>query len=104
MKSNGNGKANGVALSPVHPKPGADRVDILLGTPTLGMVRMEWHNAMVGCVTPPNWALIRSSPNGYLVADAQNMLVDTVLRSAVRALLLIEDDTVPPADAFLAFD
>jgi len=93
-----------LALSPVHPKPGADRVDILLGTASLGTIRIEWHNAMVGCVSPPNWALVRSTPMGYLVADAQNMLVDTMLRGAFRALLLIEDDTVPPADAFLAFD
>jgi hypothetical protein len=95
---------SGVYVHPAHPKPGADRVDILLGSPTLGIIRMEWHNAMVGCVSPPNWALVRSCPSGYMVADAQNMLVDTVLRGAFRALLLIEDDTVPPPHAFLEFD
>jgi hypothetical protein len=104
VMSKANGKTNGVALSPVHPKPGADRVDILLGTPTLGGITIEWYNMMVGCVTPPNWALVRSTPKGYLVADAQNMLVDTVLRSQMRALLLIEDDTCPPAEAFIVFD
>lgn len=97
-------KPKPLALNPMHPKPGSDRVQILLGTPTLSIIRMEWHGAMTAMIAPPNWALIRSTPAGYLVPDAQNMLVDTVLRSDIRALLLIEDDTIPPPDALLIFD
>lgn len=77
---------------------------MLLGSPTLGVIRMEWHNAMTGMVSPPNWALVRSTPQGYLVPDAQNILVDTVLRGSFRALLLIEDDTCPPPQALIEFD
>lgn len=101
-----NGKTNGhkLALNPVHPKPGSDTVQVLLGTPTLGIIRIEWYNAMVGMVTPPNWALVRSVPMGYTVPDAQNMIVDSMLRGSFRALLLIEDDTCPPPETILTFD
>jgi hypothetical protein len=93
-----------LALNPVHPKPGSDTVQVLLGTPTLGIIRIEWYNAMVGMVTPPNWALVRSVPMGYTVPDAQNMIVDSMLRGSFRALLLIEDDTCPPPETILTFD
>lgn len=91
-------------LNPRHPKPAENRVDILIGTPTLGTVRIEWYNAMAGMACPPNWATVRSTPLGYTVPDAQNVLVDTCLRGNFRALLLIEDDTVPPPDTLIAMD
>jgi len=93
-----------LALNPMNPKPGDGTVQLLLGTPTLGIIRMEWHNAMQSMVTPPNWALVRSTPQGYTVPDAQNILVDTVLRGPFRALLLIEDDTMPPPQTLITFD
>jgi hypothetical protein len=98
---------NGNGHEPVmykHPKPGSDNVQILLGTPTLGLIRAEWFNSYQAMVAPPNWALVRSTPLGYTVPDAQCMLVDQLLRGRFRALLLIEDDTCPPADALLGFD
>lgn len=95
---------SGLSLNPTHPKPGADRVDILIGTPTLGMVHIQWYNHMQGMVSPPNWATVRSTPTGYTVPDAQNILVDTTLRGHFKALLLIEDDTCPPPHALIAFD
>ena len=82
----------------------AHQVQILIGTPTLGMVRIEWHNAMQGMVTPPNWATVRSTPTGFDVATAQNILVDMVLRGTFRALLLIEDDTIPPPQTLIEMD
>lgn len=97
-------KKSAVAIHPRHPAPGSDQVQVLLGHPTLGLVRMEWMNAVIGMVTPPNWSLVRSAPQGYLVPDAQNMLVDTALRGNFRALLLIEDDTCPPPETLLQFD
>jgi hypothetical protein len=99
--SNGHG---GVYLHPSNPKPENNRVDILIGTPTLGSVRIEWFNAMAGMVTPPNWATVRSTPLGYTTASAQNILVDTVLRGKFRALLLIEDDTIPPLETLIVMD
>ena len=99
-----NGKPTMLALTPIHPKPGVDAVQVLLGTPTLGTVHIHWYNAMVGMVTPPNWSVVRSTPMGYTVADAQNLLVDTMLRGPFRALILIEDDTCPPPETILVFD
>jgi hypothetical protein len=93
-----------LSLTPVHPKPEDNHVQILLGTPTLGMVRIEWYNMMIGMVSPPNWSLVRSTPQGYSVADAQNILVDSLLKGPFRALILIEDDTCPPPNAILEFD
>jgi len=93
-----------LALNPTHPKPETDRVQVLLGTPTLGVVRVEWMSGMEGMVCPPNFAITRSRPQGYTVPDAQNMLVDTMLRGGFRALLLIEDDTIPPPQTLIQMD
>jgi hypothetical protein len=93
-----------VALNPLNPAPSASSVQLLIGTPTLGVIRIEWYNAMQSMVCPPNWSVVRSTPCGYTVPDAQNILVDTVLRGSFRALLLIEDDTCPPAEAMIQFD
>lgn len=97
-------KTVNVALTPVNPKPADTHVNILIGTPTLGVVRIEWHNMMAGMVAPPNWSTTRSTPVGYNVADAQNMIVDTVLRGGFKAMLLIEDDTCPPAHTLIEMD
>jgi hypothetical protein len=91
-------------LNPSNPSPGSEKPAILLGTPTLGLVRIEWHTAMASMVCPPNWSLARSAPLNFSVPDAQNMLADSTLRNGHRALILIEDDTVPPPDALIAFD
>lgn len=97
-------KRKKLALNPVNPKPDDNIVDILIGSPTLGTVRIEWYNAMSGMIAPPNWATVRSTPTGYTVPDAQNILVDTVLRSRFKALLLIEDDTCPPPHTLIQMD
>ena len=93
-----------IQLNPVNPKPDENIVQVLIGTPTLGNIRIEWYSAMHAMVCPPNWSVIRSTPTGYTVPDAQNMLVDTVLRGSFRALLLIEDDTCPPAQTLIQMD
>lgn len=104
MKKNGNGHKGEIILSPRNPTPEENQVMILIGTPTLGTIRIEWYNAMQGMVAPPNWATVRSTPTGFTVPDGQNILVDTVLRGKFRALLLIEDDTCPPPQALIEFD
>ncbi len=93
-----------IALSPVNPAPDSNTVQVLIGTITLGLIRIEFYNAMQGMVVPPNWAVVRSTPTGYNVPDGQNILVDTVLRGNFKALLLIEDDTCPPPGALIQFD
>lgn len=76
---------------------------VLVGTPSLGTVRMEWHNAVTGLVIPCNWSNSASTPLGFLVDDAQNLLVQQCLRDGFTWLMLLEDDVVPPPDLFLKF-
>lgn len=95
---------NGIALSPSNPTPNENSVQVLIGTVTLGLLRVEWYSAMQSMVCPPNWATVRSTPTGYTTMDGQNILVDTVLRGSFRALLLIEDDTCPPPQCLIQMD
>lgn len=74
---------------------------ILVGTPTLGTVRIEWANARQGIVVPTNWAQCLATPTGYLVDDAQNLLVQAAVDRKVDWLLLLEDDTIPPPELYL---
>lgn len=83
---------------------------LLVGTPTLGNIRMEWAAARYGQVIPSNWSKVdmiqyMSSfiPMRYQVADAQNLIVQETLNKGYEWLLLIEDDTIPPIDAFIRF-
>ena len=76
---------------------------LLVGTPSLGTVRLEWHNAMAGLVIPCNWSMSSTTPIGYLVADGQNLIAHEALSKNFEWVLFIEDDTVPPVDAYLKF-
>lgn len=83
---------------------------LLVGTPTLGSIRMEWASARYGQIIPSNWSKVdmiqyMSSyiPMRYQVADAQNLIVQETLNKGYEWLLLLEDDTIPPPDAFLRF-
>src|SRR5262245_43776649 len=92
---------------------GVWRHRLFLGTPTLGNVRMEWTLARLSLIIPINWSnggltvghLPESiQPIGYGVADAQNVIVEHFLKEPFDWLLLLEDDVVPPADAFVKLD
>jgi hypothetical protein len=81
---------------------------ILIGTPTLGIIRAEWAQARFGQVIPCNWTAANFAvgysttiPMGYLVADAQNIIVDVAINQEFEWVFLLEDDVVLPVDAFL---
>lgn len=81
---------------------------ILIGTPATGMVRMEWVLARFGQVIPTNWSatdciqwMSTFAPMKYLVADAQNLIVKEAVERDFEWLLLLEQDNMPPPDAFL---
>lgn len=76
---------------------------LLVGTPSLGTVRLEWHNAMAGLVIPCNWSMSSTSPIGYLTPDGQNLIAHEALSKNFEWVLFIEDDTIPPVDAYLKF-
>ncbi|MGD8499102.1 MAG: hypothetical protein PVJ86_00550 [Phycisphaerales bacterium] len=90
------------------PKEGNPRNRLLIVTPTLGIVRMEWAMARYSQPTPCNWSASGASlgmgytvPMNYLVADAQNLGCEDCLKKNFEWLLLWEDDVVAPPDAFL---
>lgn len=83
---------------------------VLVATPTLGLVRMEWVAARYNQIIPTNWSKtdMIQYMNGYIplrytVADAQNLAVKACLDGGFEWLMLIEDDTMPPPDMFLRF-
>jgi hypothetical protein len=84
---------------------------ILIATPTLGTVRMEWVQARYGQIVPTNWSQVMMTqfmngfiPMHYQVADAQNIIAREVVEKGYEWLLLIEDDTVLPPDALIRFN
>jgi hypothetical protein len=90
---------------------GNPRVPILIATPTLGIVRMEWSVARYGQIIPCNWTnhdvtvgIGSTVPMHYLVADGQNIATEHLLQGKQEWLLLYEDDVVPPMDTFLRLD
>lgn len=81
---------------------------LMIGTPSRGTIRMEWHQARIGQVIPVNWSMVNVMeslsgyvPLGYLVADAQNLIVAKFVEGTFDWLLLYEDDMLPPVDAFV---
>lgn len=84
---------------------------ILVGTPTLGNIRMEWAAARYGQVIPSNYSKVDMIqymnsyiPMRYSIADGQNMIVQEAVLKDYEWLILMEDDTIPPPDALLRFN
>lgn len=89
-------------------KNGDPRDRLLIVTPTLGIVRMEWSIARYRQAIPCNWTIRAANygigcfvPMNYLVADAQNLGCEELIACGAEWLLLWEDDVLPPRDAFL---
>jgi len=81
---------------------------ILIGTPTTGLVRIEWVGGRYGQVTPCNWSHVTYQeyinsfvPLRYQVDDAQNLIVKEVVEKNFEWLLLYEHDVIPPPDCFI---
>lgn len=81
---------------------------LLVGTPTRGTVRIEWHAAVAGLTIPANWSRVSmvqpvSSfvPLRFTVADAQNLIVREAVAKDFEWLLFLEEDVVPPPDLFV---
>jgi len=84
---------------------------LLVFTPTRGTVRMEWVVARYGQIIPTNWGMVTYQqfldsfvPLRYSVADAQNLACKELVEKNYEWLLMIEDDTIPPPDAFIRFN
>jgi len=84
------------------------RNKLLIVTPTLGIVRIEWAMARYGMAMPCNFSHAGASlgigysvPKNYLVADAQNLGAEDTIKKGFEWMLLLEDDVCPPVDAML---
>lgn len=73
---------------------------VLIGVPTLGTVRIEWHNAMGALVIPTNWQNSAQTPINFLTDDAQNIICAQAISANFDWVLFIEDDVLVPADLF----
>lgn len=81
---------------------------MLVGTPTTGVVRMEWVLARYGQIIPTNWSQVQMIqymgsyvPVQYQIADAQNLIVKEFIEKDYEWLFLLEHDVILPQDAFV---
>lgn len=91
------------------PIPAQKRV--LIGVPMTGLVRSEWAFARMCQIIPCNWSasdvvnwLPQSSPIGYAVAEARNIIVDQAVREKFEWLFFLDHDVVLPPTAFVQID
>jgi len=86
---------------------------ILVGIPTLGLIRIEWDVHRRGQIIPINFQIgemtaTHQPPSvigeGYHTADAQNTIVERAILDRYEWLLLYEDDVLPPFDALMCFN
>jgi len=89
--------------------------NILIGHPTLGSIRYEWHVHRIGQIIPINWQSGQIASNhlpdpiaagviGYHTADAQNVIAWHAVKNNFEWLLLWENDVLPPFDAMICLD
>ena len=80
---------------------------ILIGTAVTGLVRIEWVLARYGQLIPTNWSMAdimqwmpTTAPLGYVVSDAQNMIVKAAIEQDTEWLFFLEQDDILPPNTF----
>lgn len=89
-----------------HPGKWTNR--LVIGTPTLGVIRMEWVQSRFGQTIPTNFSLVdvhqymnTYAPIGFQITDAENLTAKTVVEGKFDWFLSWEDDNLPPLDALV---
>ncbi len=84
---------------------------IMIGIPMTGLLRAEWVLARYGQVIPCNWSQVdclqfidQSSPLGFVVADARNVIATKFVEEDFDWLFFIDHDTVIPPTTILAWN
>jgi hypothetical protein len=84
---------------------------LLIGTPSTGLVRIEWVQGRYGQQIPVNWSQVEMLqfldsfyPYRYQVADAQNFIVKAAVEGDFEWLLMIEHDNILPPNAFVTIN
>lgn len=86
-----------------------NKMPVFIATPCTGLVRMEWAMSRFGQIIPCNWGaktaiswMPNFAPMGYLVADAQNLIVKRFIEDGqCEWLFIVEEDNILPPDCFL---
>ena len=79
---------------------------IMLGVPSTGLVRFEWHMARLCQIIPCNWGHndctpMTPAPLGFLVAEARNIIVNAFIKGNYEWLFFLDHDVILPQDAFV---
>jgi hypothetical protein len=81
---------------------------LVISTPTLGTVRMEWVQSRFGQTIPTNFSLVdvhqfmtSYAPIGYQLSDAENLTAKVVVEGNFDWFLSWEDDNLPPLNALV---
>jgi len=95
----------------VHAKNKLWKKRLMVGTPTLGLIRYEWAEHRYNQIIPMNWELqgftctynkwLHLGPIGYSIDDAYNLITDVAVKREVAWLLIIEDDVIVPHNLFV---
>jgi len=101
-------KQNSVGLNMLDKNPGKWTNRLIISTPTIGTVRMEWVQGRFGQTIPTNFSLVdvhqfmsTHAPIGYQLADAENLTAKVVVEGDFDWFLSWEDDNIPPLDALV---
>ena len=84
---------------------------LMIGIPTTGNIRIEWHYSLINMIIPVNWSSSFCSPfysgnsvispMGFQVDHARNICVSAMIDGGFEWLLFIDHDTMPPNNMFL---
>ena len=88
--------------------PDAMMKRVMIGIPLTGLVRVEWMMARYGQIIPVNWSageithwIDQTSPLGYTVADARNIVVNKAVTGNWEWLFFIDHDVILPPNTFI---
>jgi hypothetical protein len=106
MPSKPKGLKTAHPVVPNNPTKSAHR--LVISTPTLGIVRMEWVQSRFGQTIPTNFSLVdvhqfmsSYAPIGYQLTDAENLTAKVVVEGNYDWFLSWEDDNLAPLDALI---
>jgi len=81
---------------------------IMVGIPMTGLLRSEWVISRYGQVIPCNWSQVDAiqwldqySPLNFMVADARNVVVASLLEKGFEWLFFIDHDVILPPTTLL---
>lgn len=93
---------------PINPNRHKISTRLLIGTPTVGNIRMEWVAGRFSQVIPTNFSLVdvhqymtSFAPIGYQITDAENLTAKVIVEGGFEWFLSWEDDNIPPLDALV---